>query len=137
MIRIYTTIRNPLHRKNFTRDSLSRIPQNTRTTRRPYGISRSSVPKKYCIRKYKVNEGRWQIEEFLKQSCEEILKDSACGKVFRIKGFQKFPDGRWISINATHQGTEIHPVESGQEVLIVIGENLNKEAIEQYWGKSK
>lgn len=74
-------------------------------------------------------------EEFLKQSCEEILKDSACGKVFRIKGFQKFPDGRWISINATHQGIEMHPVESGQEVLIVIGENLNKEAIEQYWGK--
>ena len=74
-------------------------------------------------------------EEFLKQSCKEILKDSACGKVFRIKGFQKFPDGRWISINATHQGIEMHPVESGQEVLIVIGENLNKEAIEQYWGK--
>ena len=76
-------------------------------------------------------------EEFLKQSCEEILTDSACGQVFRIKGFQNFPDGRWLSIHATHQGTEIHPVESGQEVLIVIGENLNKEAIEQYWGKSK
>lgn len=75
-------------------------------------------------------------EEFLKQSSEKILNDSACGKVFRIKGFQNLPEGRWISINATHQGTEIHPVTEGQAILIVIGENLNKEAIEQYWGKS-
>ena len=75
-------------------------------------------------------------EEFLKQSSEKILNDSACGKVFRIKGFQNLPEGRWISINATHQETEIHPVTEGQAILIVIGENLNKEAIEQYWGKS-
>ena len=76
-------------------------------------------------------------EEFLKQSCEKILKDSACGKVFRIKGFQKLSDGHWISVNATHQNTEIHPVLDGQAILIVIGENLNQEAIEKYWGKSK
>lgn len=76
-------------------------------------------------------------EVFLKQSCAEILKDSACGKVFRIKGFQKLPDGQWISINVTHQRTDIQPVSNGQSVLIVIGENLNQEALEQYWGKSK
>ena len=33
-------------------------------------------------------------EEFLKQSSEKILNDSGCGNVFRIKGFQKLPDGR-------------------------------------------
>lgn len=76
-------------------------------------------------------------EEFLRQSCTEILQDSACGKVFRIKGFQQLPDGQWISINVTHQKTDIQPVPNGQAVLIVIGENLNQEAIEQYWGKSK
>lgn len=76
-------------------------------------------------------------EEFLRQSCAEILKDSACGKVFRIKGFQKLSDGQWISINATHQKTGIQPVPNGQAVLIVIGEKLNQAAIEQYWGKSK
>lgn len=76
-------------------------------------------------------------EDFLRQSCQKILKDSACGKVFRIKGFQKLPDGQWISINVTHQQTDIQPVPNGQAVLIVIGENLNQEAIEQYWGKSK
>lgn len=76
-------------------------------------------------------------EDFLRQSCQKILKDSACGKVFRIKGFQKLPNGQWISINVTHQQTDIQPVPNGQAVLIVIGENLNQEALEQYWGKSK
>lgn len=76
-------------------------------------------------------------EQFLRQSCAKILKDPACGKVFRIKGFQLLPDGHWISINATHQKTGIHPVLDGQAILIVIGENLNRSAIEQYWGKSK
>ena len=76
-------------------------------------------------------------EEFLRRSCAEILKDSACGKVFRIKGFQELPDGQWISINVTHQRTDIQPVSNGQSVLIVIGENLNQKALEQYWGKSK
>lgn len=75
-------------------------------------------------------------EEFLRQSCAKILKDPACGKVFRIKGFQLLPDGHWISINATHQKTEIHPVLDGQAILIIIGEDLNRSAIEQYWGKS-
>lgn len=76
-------------------------------------------------------------EEFLRRSCAKILKDSACGKVFRIKGFQELPDGQWISINVTHQRTDIQPVSNGQSVLIVIGENLNQKALEQYWGKSK
>ncbi len=75
-------------------------------------------------------------EDFLKQSCAKILKDPACGKVFRIKGFQHLPDGGWISINATHRKTEILSIPNGQAILIVIGEGLNQEAIEGYWGKS-
>lgn len=75
-------------------------------------------------------------ESFLRESCTQILKDPACGKVFRIKGFQKLPDNTWIAVNATHQNTEIHPVPNGQAILIVIGEGLHPEAIEAYWGKS-
>lgn len=75
-------------------------------------------------------------EEFLKESCEKILNDPACGKVFRIKGFQKLSDGSWISLNVTHQKTEIQPIPNGQAILIVIGEGLNQAAIERYWGKS-
>ena len=56
-------------------------------------------------------------EEFLKESCEKILNDPACGKVFRIKGFQKLSDGSWISLNVTHQKTEIQPIPNGQAIL--------------------
>lgn len=76
-------------------------------------------------------------QDFLRDSCSKILKDPACGKVFRIKGFQKLPDNTWIAVNATHQKTEIHPIPNGQAILIVIGEGLHQEAIEKYWGKSK
>lgn len=76
-------------------------------------------------------------QDFLQDSCSKILKDPACGKVFRIKGFQKLPDNTWIAVNATHQKTEIHPIPNGQAILIVIGEGLHQEAIEKYWGKSK
>lgn len=76
-------------------------------------------------------------EEFLLSSCKKILSDPACGKVFRIKGFQKLPDGSWLSINVTHQKTEIVPIKNGQAILIVIGEALQQSAIEQYWGKSR
>uniref|UniRef100_UPI003FEE69CF GTP-binding protein n=1 Tax=Coprococcus sp. TaxID=2049024 RepID=UPI003FEE69CF len=76
-------------------------------------------------------------EDFLKESCQKILHDPACGKVFRIKGFQKLADGSWISINVTHQKTEIEPIPNGQAILIIIGEGLNQKAIEGYWGKSK
>lgn len=74
-------------------------------------------------------------EEFLKESCTKILNDPACGKVFRIKGFQKLSDGSWISQRYTSK-TEIQPIPNGQAILIVIGEGLNQAAIEGYWGKS-
>ena len=75
-------------------------------------------------------------EDFLRTSCKEILSDPACGKVFRIKGFQKLSDGTWLSINATHQKIEIQPIPNGQAILIVIGEGLHQEALENYWGRS-
>ena len=75
-------------------------------------------------------------KDFLLQSCKEILSDPACGKVFRIKGFQKLSDGTWLSINATHQKIEILPIPNGQAILIVIGEGLQQEALENYWGRS-
>lgn len=76
-------------------------------------------------------------KDFLLQSSRDILNDPACGRVFRIKGFQKLPDGTWLSVNVTHQKTEIHPIPNGQAILIVIGEGLRTDAIEGYWGKSK
>ena len=71
-------------------------------------------------------------EDFLKESCTKILNDPACGKVFRIKGFLKKKDGDWLELNITHDQISIKPIEKGQEVLIVIGEQLNQERIDYY-----
>ena len=50
-------------------------------------------------------------------------------KYFESRGFQKLSDGSWISLNVTHQKTEIQPIPNGQAILIVIGEGLNQASI--------
>lgn len=72
----------------------------------------------------------------LKSACENLFKDTACGNIFRIKGFQKLSHNHWVSVNATREKTDIQPVATGQSILIVIGEKLQQPAIEQYLGKS-
>ena len=39
----------------------------------------------------------------------------------------------WLEINATRKNIRLEPIAKGQEVLIVIGENLNKEKIDSYF----
>ena len=72
-----------------------------------------------------------QMEE-LKKAADHIMHDAECGKVFRIKGFLKKKDGDWLELNITHDQISIKPIEKGQEVLIVIGEQLNQERIDHY-----
>ena len=43
-------------------------------------------------------------------------------------------DGRgWLELNATKKETVIKPIKEGQEIFIVIGEDLNEEAVNKYW----
>ena len=45
------------------------------------------------------------------------------------RGF--IPDsGGWVELNAARDAMTVQPIPSGQEVLIVIGEGLDKAAIE-------
>ena len=67
--------------------------------------------------------------EALKRAAERILQDSACGSVFRIKGFLPDEKDKWLQLNATHNGIELQKAAAGQEVLIVIGEGLCGEKI--------
>ncbi len=60
------------------------------------------------------------------------FKDKTCGNIFRIKGFIKEGD-TWYEINSTKGKTTVNPVGLGQEVIIVIGENLNKDKIGKYF----
>ena len=46
-----------------------------------------------------------------------------------VKGFAPEGDG-WLELNATAAGQTLAPIPQGQDVLIVIGEGLDRDAIE-------
>ena len=48
----------------------------------------------------------------------------------RIKGFIKNDDGTYVEINATREKSVFVPIADGQEIIIVIGEHLNKERLD-------
>ncbi len=92
-------------------------------------------------------------ERGLPELIRKVMDDSACGNIFRIKGFLKrdfsadpssqarisdiaeIAASGWLEINATRRNIRLEPINKGQEVLIVIGENLNKERLDTYFGE--
>ena len=71
-------------------------------------------------------------EEKLCTAAEQILADPECGSVWRIKGFVKKDENHWVEVNAARHKTTVNPMKTGQEVVIVIGEKLNRSIIERY-----
>ena len=71
--------------------------------------------------------------EELKNAVEKLMQDASAGHIFRVKGFLPKEDGTWLELNATHKEITIRPIENGQEILIVIGEDLVEEKIRAYW----
>ena len=65
----------------------------------------------------------------LEQNIPALFNDPACGHVLRAKGFVQDENG-WVELNATADGLTANAIPKGQEVLIVIGEGLEKERIE-------
>ena len=65
----------------------------------------------------------------LKEVVNELFADASCGRIMRIKGFTSDGNG-WLELNATAAGRTLEPIPQGQDVLIVIGEGLDKAAIE-------
>ncbi len=76
-------------------------------------------------------------EKRLETIIRNLFKDEKAGHLIRIKGFiKKVPDSEysgWIEINATENNLSMKPIPVGQELFVVIGENLNKERIGEYW----
>ena len=64
-----------------------------------------------------------------------IWQDPDVGRIFRIKGFliDDPEQETWIEVNATAGGTRVTPIPRGQEILIVIGEDLDEAAIDAYF----
>ena len=75
-------------------------------------------------------------EEELLGAVHAAFEDPACGYIFRIKGFLPVGDG-WLELNATRRETLLKPISRGQEILIVIGEGLSKEALQKYFQDSE
>lgn len=69
------------------------------------------------------------IEQF-KSKTIQLFKDEEAGKVFRVKGFIPNGDG-FYQVNATADAFSIEETKVGQEVVIVIGEDLNGPKIEE------
>ena len=69
--------------------------------------------------------------EQLETCAEQILQDGECGNVFRVKGFTQKGDA-WVEVNATKEQIEVRPLEKGQEIFIVIGENLKEDVIRRH-----
>lgn len=65
----------------------------------------------------------------LRQKAQAVFADPRCGRVFRVKGFVR-EDGGWVEYNATRTVEQVKPIAVGQEIVIVIGERLNEEAIQ-------
>ena len=72
------------------------------------------------------------VMKILKQQVNKIISDPKCGHVFRVKGFIQDQNNNWYQLNATKNEINIQPINQGQEIIIVIGESLDQEVIEQY-----
>ena len=74
-------------------------------------------------------------KEILIGKIKDIFADEKCGDVHRIKGVVKAPDGGLFEINTTRNEIMTSKVNTTKAVLIVIGEDLNKDQLAIYLGK--
>lgn len=73
-----------------------------------------------------------EVSYYIKKATEAIFSDRSCGNVIRIKGFFSLPDAGYLQLNASRQDFSLQKVAKGQEVLIVIGENLKEAEIQKH-----
>ena len=66
----------------------------------------------------------------LEKNIPSLFTDPACGNVLRVKGFVE-DDSQWYELNAAAAGLTAAPIPQGQQVLIVIGEGLDKARLEK------
>lgn len=71
-------------------------------------------------------------EEKIREIIGKIFLDPACGGVRRIKGIISTGGGKKIRINAVPGKAVFSDGANGTDALIVIGENMNREAVDRY-----
>ena len=68
-------------------------------------------------------------DERIPEILQAMLNDPNCGTIYRIKPLKQ---NRWLSINLTQKKAELQTVSNGQSVLIVIGDQLNRAALDAH-----
>lgn len=72
---------------------------------------------------------RFSKDELVSLS-EQIMQDSAYGNIIRVKGFC-LEDGTWTEINADKTNIKVSSISDGQDVIIIIGEDIREEKIRE------
>ncbi len=67
----------------------------------------------------------------IKDIINRLFSSDEWGNIYRIKGFVQKSEKEWYSINYTKDNKLLELTENGQGVIIVIGENLNKEKLDE------
>ena len=60
---------------------------------------------------------------------QSLLQDESYGRVYRIKGFLQ-EGNTWYELNITGKNTSVRETDNGQDIIIVIGEGLQKSRID-------
>ena len=68
-------------------------------------------------------------KDTLKDIAEKLFSSNESGHVIRIKGFVKAGPEMQLVVNATEKSFSLTPSSSSRNVLIIIGEQLNKDYI--------
>lgn len=74
-----------------------------------------------------------KLDELLKIT-DKLINTNKYGNIIRIKGFIKH-DNQYVEINKTKQQTNIENKEYGQQLLIIIGQNLHTNEINSLFFK--
>lgn len=72
--------------------------------------------------------------EELQKKIHQVMSEEGYGKIFRIKGFIK-EEETWLQINASKDSMKVEPIGAGQKVLIMIGEHLDQEKLQEVFGE--
>lgn len=73
-------------------------------------------------------------KDFIIDLMNKLFNSKAYGNILRIKGFI-YENAKWYKVNITRNDIEIDEIDNGQDVIIVIGENLDKNKINALVGE--
>lgn len=116
--------------KNFTEitpeefEEIANTPY-VRTDHKKLWFDKNDIYSSEFIFDIKLNKGE------LENAIHSIFNDENCGRVMRVKGFSRTKEGIWLEYNATRTESYIRQASAGQEVMVIIGEAINKVAIEE------